>query len=334
MLPVILSLAGETLSDGERDLFRESGPAGFILFGRNCRNRAQLRALTDSLRDLTGRDDLPILIDQEGGRVARLAPPEWADFPAPSRFSKLYEKAPISGIEAARVNAEAMAIVLAEVGVNVNCAPMLDVAQSGAHDIIASRNFGAEPMQIAALGRAMLDGMEAGGCVGVIKHMPGHGRALTDSHLELPIVDADADALQADLAPFRALRNAPIGMTAHVLYPAWDPERPATTSPKVIGEIIRGQIGFDGLLISDDIGMSALAGPLPERASLCLDAGCDLALHCSGVLDESLAIVTGLSEISGEAAERLARAMARAGKSSSHSFETLAAKRDALLVYA
>jgi len=334
MLPAILSLAGETLSADERAFFADVRPAGFILFGRNCRDRAQLRALTDSLRDLVGRDDLPVLIDQEGGRVARLGPPEWPEFPAPARFAALYARAPISGIEAAQVNAEAMAILLAEVGINVDCAPMLDVAQEGAHDIIASRSFGAEPMQVAALGRAMLDGLEAGGCVGVVKHMPGHGRALADSHLELPVVEAGAEALQADLAPFRALKAAPIGMTAHVLYPAWDSHRPATTSPTIIGDVIRREIGFDGLLISDDIGMSALSGPLPERARAALDAGCDLVLHCSGLLDESRAVADGLGDISVAAAARLERAMARAGRASPRALDALIAKRDALLAYA
>ncbi len=335
MLPAILGLSGPALTDDERALFRAAEPAGFILFARNCRDRTQLRALTDSLREATGRADLPILIDQEGGRVARLRPPEWPGFPAPWRFAELYEKAPISAIEAARANAEAIAVTLAEMGVNVDCLPLLDLRHPGAHDVIGDRALGAEPMRVAALGRAMLDGLAAGGVAGVIKHIPGHGRAKADSHKELPVVEASAEDLAADLAPFRALRDAPMAMTAHVLYPAWDAERPATVSPTVIGEVIRGEIGFQGLLMSDDLAMEALSGSPAERARAALAAGCDLALHCSGVPAENEAVAGALGAMSEAAAARLERAMAGiAGKSSGRGFEALAAKRDALLAHA
>jgi beta-N-acetylhexosaminidase len=334
MLAAFLGLSGLALSEDERAFFRDADPAGFILFARNVADRAQLRALTDALRDLSGRADLPILIDQEGGRVARLRPPSWPDFPAAWRFSELYDKAPISAIEAARVNGEALALTLAEAGVNVDCYPVLDLRHQGAHDVIGDRAFGAEPMRVAALGRAALDGLAAGGVCGVIKHMPGHGRARADSHEELPVVDASEEDLAADLAPFRALRDAPMGMTAHLLYTAWDSERPATLSPTIIADIIRARIGFDGLLMSDDLGMEALSGTPAWRAQAAIAAGCDVALHCSGVLADSREVAGAAGEMSAAASERLARAMAPTGNGSTQSYEALAAKRDALLAYA
>ncbi len=272
MLPVILGLAGETLDADERAFFRAADPAGYILFARNCRTPPQLRALTDSLRDLSGRSDLPILVDQEGGRVARLAPPHWPAFPAARHFARLYDRAPISAIAAARLNAQAIAVVLAEAGVNVACLPVLDLERPDAHDVIGDRALGAAPRQVAALGRAVLDGLAAGGCAGVVKHMPGHGRAQADSHAGLPVVAADAAALEDDIAPFRALAGAPMGMIAHILYPAWDAARCASLSPAVIGAVIRGRIGFGGFLMSDDIGMAALSGPLAGRAAAAVAA--------------------------------------------------------------
>jgi len=333
MLPAILGLSGLALTADEIAFCKEAEPAGYILFARNCGNRGQLRALTDSLRGLSGRDDLPILIDQEGGRVARLRPPEWPVFPAQWRFAELYEKAPISAIEAARVNAQAIALTLAEAGINVDCLPLLDVRREGADDIVGDRSFGAEPMRVAALGRAVLDGLEAGGCVGVAKHIPGHGRARADSHKALPVVDASAEELAIDLAPFRALHDAPMAMVAHILYPAWDPERPASISPTVIGEIIRGEIGFGGLLLSDDLAMDALTGTPGERARAALDAGCDIVLHCSGEMADNEAVAGALGGIDEAARERLERAMARANGVSEQSYDRLVAKRDALLAY-
>ncbi len=335
MLPAILGLHGKTLDGDERAFLREADPAGFILFGRNCRDRGQLRRLTDSLREICGRADVPILVDQEGGKVARLGPPEWPEFPPACRFADLYGKAPISAIEAARANGEAIAVTLAEVGINVACLPVLDVRQADAHPVIGERALGDEPMQVAALGRALLDGLEGGGVCGVVKHMPGHGRAGSDSHAGLPVVDADEASLAVDFAPFRALRDAPMGMVAHIVYRAWDPDRPASLSPIVIEEVIRGRIGFDGLLMSDDVGMAALSGPLGERASAAIAAGCDLVLHGSGRLDDNRAIAAALGPIGTEAGERLGKATARIdGKASAKSHDALAAKRDALLAYA
>jgi beta-N-acetylhexosaminidase len=334
MLPAILGLSGLALTDAERGFFRAADPAGFVLFGRNVVDKAQLRALTDSLRELSGRADLPILVDQEGGRIARLKPPQWPAFPAPRRFAELYDKAPISAIEAARVNGEALGVILAEVGFNVDCLPLLDVAQADGHEVIGDRALGEEPMRVAALGRALLDGLEAGGVCGVVKHIPGQGRAGADSHKELPVVDASEVELQVDLAPFRALHDAAMAMTAHVLYPAWDATSPATVSPTIIAEVIRGEIGFEGLLMSDDLGMAALSGTPAERTAAALAAGCDVALHCSGVLAQSEAVAGAAGEMSAAARERLARAIARvAGKASAKSYEELAAKRDALLAF-
>jgi len=332
MKPVIFGLSGLTVTADERRFFVESQPVGFILFRRNIESRAQVRALTDDLRALTGRDDLPILIDQEGGPVARMRPPEWPAFPAGPAFDALYDVAPISAIEAARAHAEATGVMLAEVGVTVDCWPLLDVAQPDTAEIISSRALGHEPMRVAALGRAILDGLARAGVVGVVKHMPGHGRALVDSHLELPRVTADNAALEIDLEPFRRLAGAPMGMTTHIVFDVWDAVRPATLSPVVIEEIIRGRIGFDGLLMTDDIDMKALSGTAGEKAAGAIAAGCDVVLDCWGRMDEMVEIVGRLGEMSEVSRGRLERAMASvAGRRSGVAFADLIAKRDALL---
>jgi beta-N-acetylhexosaminidase len=310
MQAAIYGLEGLELTVEERAFFRDAEPAGFILFKRNCDTREQLLRLTDSLRDLTGRADLPILIDQEGGRVARMKAPEWPAFPAAERFADLYRAAPSSALEAARANARAIALMLRSAGINVNALPLLDVRQEGASDIIGDRALGSEPMQVAALGRVVLDGMASAGVVGIIKHMPGHGRALVDSHKELPVVTASVEELEIDLEPFERVAWAPMGMTAHVVYAAWDPERPASMSPVVIDDIIRERIGFDGLLMSDDLGMEALQGDFGSRAAGVVAAGCDIALHCSGKMDEMVAVARSVPEITDEGVARLERAMA------------------------
>ncbi|HEY7006457.1 MAG TPA: beta-N-acetylhexosaminidase [Sphingomicrobium sp.] len=310
MQAAIYGFEGLELTSSERDFFRDCDPAGFILFKRNCETREQLRALTDSLRDLTGRADLPILVDQEGGRVARMKPPEWPAFPAAFRFAELYGLAPSSAMEAARANARAIGLMLRDVGINVDALPLLDVRQEGASDIIGDRALGSSPMQVAALGRAVLDGLASAGVVGIVKHIPGHGRALVDSHHELPIVTAGAEELEADLEPFERLSSAPMGMMAHVVYTEWDPDRPASQSPVVIERIVRERIGFDGFLMSDDSNMNALTGTQPERAAACVAAGCDVALPCNGVLADNVEIAKVLDELSVEGADRLARAMA------------------------
>lgn len=332
MTPLFLGLAGTELSEAERGFFRSVDPAGFILFKRNVADPAQLRALTDSLRELSGRADVPILIDQEGGRVARMQPPHWPAFPKGELFDRLYDIAPITAIEAARHNAAAIATMLGEVGINVDCLPLLDVRQPGAHDIIGDRALGAEPMRVAAMGRAVIEGLRCGGAVGVVKHVPGHGRAMADSHVELPVVTADVEALETDLAPFIKLADAPMAMTAHVVYPAWDAEQCASLSAKVIGGIIRGRIGFDGLLMSDDLGMHALSGGFDDRAAGVLAAGCDIALHCSGDMAEMEAIAGAVGPIEDEARTRLDRAMATvAGVQPRAALAELIAERDALM---
>ena len=310
MQAAIYGLAGLELTADETALFRDAEPAGYILFRRNCLDRTQLKALTASLRDLHGRDDLPILIDQEGGRVARMRPPEWPAFPANDVFDRLYQLAPASAMQAARWNARAIALTLAEVGITVDCLPMLDVRQPGASDIIGDRSLGSQPMQVAALGRAQLEGLASAGVVGVVKHIPGHGRALVDSHLELPSVDASDEELAIDLEPFERLSDAPMGMTSHIVYQQWDTARPASQSPFVIGEIIRARIGFTGFLMSDDVNMSALSGDIAERAARCVAAGCDAALHCSGQFDEMGLVAAAVPALTAEGEGRLARAMA------------------------
>jgi beta-N-acetylhexosaminidase len=328
----IFALSGPALTADERAFFRDCDPAGYILFGRNIVDPEQVAALTGELRALAGCDDLPILVDQEGGRVARLGPPHWPAFPPAGAFDRLYRVAPISAIEAARANAQAMAILLREAGINVNCAPMLDVRDPEAHDIVGDRALGEEPMQVAALGRAMLDGLAAGGVAGTVKHMPGHGRVRVDSHNMLPVIDASRGALARDFAPFRALRDSPFGMTAHIVYTDLDPERPATLSPTVIGDVIRGEIGFEGMLMSDDICMGALDGGFRERSSAARAAGCDLILHCSADLGEMEAVAAGAGTFD---AARLDAAMAKTGAApGAGDWQALVTKRDSLLAFA
>lgn len=335
MQAAIYAPAGFELTDDERGFFRDCDPAGYFLFKRNCDNQEQLLGLTDSLRELSGRDDVPILVDQEGGRIARMKPPVWPAFPAAEVFAKLYLAAPSSAIEAARANARALGLMIRSAGLNVDALPLLDVRQEGATDIIGDRALGSDPMQVAALGRAVLDGLASAGVVGIVKHMPGHGRALVDSHKELPIVTADAEQLEIDLEPFERLASAPMGMTAHVVYTAWDPDLPASMSPTVIGDIVRGRIGFDGFLMSDDIGMEALQGDFGSRAAGVVAAGNDAALHCSGKMDEMVAVASAVPALSAEGEARLSRAMALTRlEPEGLEFAEAIAKRDTLLAQA
>nr|WP_295671958.1 glycoside hydrolase family 3 N-terminal domain-containing protein [Sphingomonas sp.] len=335
MIPVIFGLSGLAITPEERSFFASVNPAGYILFKRNIETRSQVRALTDELRVLSGRDDLPILIDQEGGRVARMQAPEWPEFPGGPAFDALYERAPISGIEAARVNAQGIALMLTEVGITVDCLPLLDVAQPDTTEAISSRALGREPMRVAAMGRAILDGLQRGGVVGVVKHMPGHGRALVDTHYHLPTVTASEVELAIDLAPFIALKDAPMGMTSHIVFEAWDKERPATLSPIVVQDIIRGRIGFDGLLMTDDIDMKALSGSAGDKAAGAIAAGCDIVLDCWARMPEMEDIAGRMSLISEASRARLDRAMATiAGAAPQGDLAELIAKRDALLAMA
>ncbi|WP_022672028.1 beta-N-acetylhexosaminidase [Novosphingopyxis baekryungensis] len=335
MIAAIFGLSGLDISAEERDFFREAEPAGYILFGRNLADKAQVRTLTDSLRALHGRDDLPIMIDQEGGRVQRMKPPVWPAFPAGQRFADLYAISPISAMQAARLNAAALGVSLAEAGISIDCLPLLDVRQPGAHDVIGDRALGAEPMQVAALGRAVLDGLGDAGVGGIVKHIPGHGRASVDSHKSLPVVDAGLEELEQDIAPFRALAHAPMAMTAHIVFTAWDAERPATLSPIVIEDVIRGQIGFDGLLFSDDLDMEALDGSVPDRAEAAIKAGCDIALNCWAKMDDMQGIAQRLGPIGPDARRRLEGASATLTMAAGCApLEELIARRDALLALA
>ena len=302
---IILGCAGEALTTDERNFFAAAEPVGFILFRRNCRSPDQVRRLTSALREAVGRDDAPILIDQEGGRVARLRPPHWQVYPSAARLGYLPEA---DAELAARLGARLIADDLHYLGITVNCLPVLDVPVPGADPVIGDRAYSPEPVRVAQLGRAVCQGLLEGGVLPVIKHIPGHGRARVDSHYACPIVDTARDELhRSDFAPFRALCDMPWAMTAHIVYMAIDPTAPTTLSPLVISEVIRREIGFDGVLVSDDLSMRALGGEIAARAGAALAAGCDLALHCNGDLREMEALVAATGPISGETAARLAR---------------------------
>lgn len=313
---VVFGLAGPALSPDERRFFRTTDPLGFILFARNIEIPEQVRALVASLRESIGRADAPVLIDQEGGRVQRLRPPHWRNAPTAARFGDAFARDPAGGREAVRLNHRLIAAELAALGITVDCAPVLDVPVLGAHDVIGDRAFARSPAAVAELGRAAVAGLLAGGVIPVVKHIPGHGRAFADSHRELPKVDAALAELEAsDFAPFKALADAPWAMTAHVLYAALDRVLPATQSEAVIGGTIRGAIGFDGVLASDDLGMSALHGDFRTRAAACLSAGCDVVLHCSGEIEEMRAVAEGAGLLSPAAQKRVAAAEAVRRKS-------------------
>ncbi len=308
---VIFGCAGAALTDAERRFFADTQPLGFILFQRNCETPDQLRALVADMRATLGRADAPVLIDQEGGRVARLRPPHWRASPTAGSIGELTARDWIGGIEAARLNAMLIAAELHDAGITINCAPVLDLPIAGAGDAIGDRAFGDNPAVAGALGGAVCGGLMAGGVLPVIKHMPGLGRAMIDSHHELPKIDESLDVLRAsDLAPFQQLRESPWGMTAHIVCSAID-HKPATQSKPVIERLIRGEIGFEGVLFSDDLSMAALAGGLGERAALSLEAGCDVVEHCNGVLDEMQAVAAAVGPLSDGAQTRIAAAEAR-----------------------
>jgi beta-N-acetylhexosaminidase len=307
-IALILGCAGTSLSNDEQQFFRDADPLGFILFARNCETPDQVCELVFALRDSVGRADAPVLIDQEGGRVQRLRPPHWRDAPPAKNFADLYAYDQQGAREATFLNALLMARDLAALGISVDCAPVLDVPQSDAHDIIGDRAHGINPPTVATLGRAVCEGLLAGGVMPVIKHVPGHGRARADSHIELPVVNSTRAELQeSDFPPFIDLADQPWAMTAHVVYTALDENHPATTSAVIIKDIIREQLGFDGVLVSDDVGMKALDGDFKTRVQRALAAGCDVALHCSGDRDEMIAAAEGAGALTELASERVAR---------------------------
>src|SRR4051812_41537571 len=306
----IYGCTGTNLTAAEKDFFREVRPWGFILFARNISDSVQVSDLVKQLRDTVEDSQAPILIDQEGGRVARLTPPQWHERPPAARFGALYVENPEAAREACYLNARLIAHDLASLGINVDCLPVLDVPVPEAHDIIGDRAFAHDPATIIALGRAQIEGLMDGGVLPVMKHIPGHGRAGADSHQALPRVSAKVQELSAsDFVTFRSLSQCPIAMTAHVVYESIDPQRPATTSAKVIRDVIRGEIGFDGLLMSDDLSMKALDGPLSLRAKTALLAGCDLVLHCNGDMDEMVDVASEAKQLEGLALKRSAAAL-------------------------
>ena len=329
---VIFAPAGPELTGSERRFFADADPLGFILFGNNCESPTQLRKLIGALREAVGREDAPILIDQEGGRVTRLGPPHWRAPPPAEVFAELAERDADAGHEAAHINARMIADELADLGINVNCAPVVDVPVPGAHDVIGNRAHGKTPERVGDLGGAVCAGLLSGGVIPVLKHMPGHGRTRADSHVELPVVDAAFETLAgSDFQPFRTLNWVPWAMTAHVLYRDIDAELPATQSATVIERVIRGEIGFDGILVSDDIGMEALAGSFAERGAASLAAGCDVVLHCSGKLGEMTEGLSGIGPMSDVSMKRLARGEALRARSATAAPGDLADRLAALL---
>lgn len=300
----IYGLAGPALSADEKAFFRDAAPWGFILFARNVDSPKQLPRLCGALRDAVGRD-APVFIDQEGGRVQRLKPPTWRQAPPAADFGALYARDREAGLEAVRLNHRLIADELRASGIDADCAPCLDLQIEGADAIIGDRSFGLSPDIIAALGRAAMEGLHAGGVASVIKHIPGHGRADADSHLALPRVETSREELETtDFAPFRALNDAPMAMTAHVVYADIDPDDPATLSQEVIGSVIRGTMGYDGLLMTDDLSMKALSGTLASRAGRALSAGCDMILHCNGDRREMVSLADRVPDLGGDALRR------------------------------
>ena len=307
---MILGCAGKTLTPDEIRFYGDERPWGFILFARNIGEPEQIRDLMAAMRDSVGRPHAPVFIDQEGGRVQRLRPPIAPNYPPAGEIGALYKKDREAGLRAAWLLSRLHAFDLRRFGIDADCLPVLDVPIEGASDVIGNRAYGKDPETVTALGKAAADGLLAGGVLPVMKHIPGHGRAFSDTHFELPTVDAPLDELRAhDFAPFKALANLPAAMTAHVVFAAIDPANPATTSEKVVREIVRGEIGFDGLLISDDTSMKALSGDFPSKAASILAAGCDLVLHCNGVMEEMVGIASRTTPLQGKSLERAKRAL-------------------------
>ena len=305
----VFGCAGTEVSGAERTFYRAADPLGFILFRRNCEDPTQVKRLVADLRGSVSRADAPVLIDQEGGRVVRLGPPHWRKPPAPAVFGALYELDPVGACAAAHLNARLMAHDLAALGIDIDCVPVLDVAVPGMSEVVGDRALSGDIEAVAALGRAVCEGMLAGGVLPVIKHLPGHGRARVDSHKALPEVDAELDELEAlDFAPFRALCDMPLGISAHVCYRALDAQHPGTLSAEVITHAIRGAIGFEGLLFTDDLSMGALEGTVGQRAARAIAAGCDIALHCNGEMAEMEDVAASTGPMTNAAAARWARA--------------------------
>jgi beta-N-acetylhexosaminidase len=323
----ITGISGPELSAEEREFIRSERPWGFILFKRNIETPAQVILLIRELRDAVGEPETPILIDQEGGRVQRFGPPHWPAYPAGAVFAALYDIDPTLGLTAARLSARLIAADLIEAGVTVDCLPLADVPVAGADAVIGNRAYGTEPGKVAAIARAVTEGLEQGGILPVLKHIPGHGRATADTHFRLPVVDTPGAELErTDFAAFQPLADLPMAMTAHVVFSALDTAHPATTSATIIEQVIRGVIGFQGLLMSDDVSMNALAGSIAERTRAVFAAGCDMVLHCNGKLDEMREVAAETPELSGKALERAKRALA--SRRAPQAFDRLAARAE------
>lgn len=328
----ITGLAGTTLTPTERAFLRESEPWGLILFKRNVDTPPQVTALTTGFRDAVGRE-APVLVDQEGGRVQRLGPPHWPAYPAGAAYGRIYDRDPALGCKAAYLGARLIAADLIAVGIDVDCLPIADVPVAGANSVIGDRAYGESADKVAALARSVADGLLAGGVLPVLKHIPGHGRATADSHEALPVVETDrATLMSTDFAAFRPLGDLPLAMTAHVVYSAIDPIAPATTSVTLVRDVIRGWLGFRGLLMSDDISMGALSGSIEARSRAAISAGCDVVLHCNGELDEMRAVASAVPVLAGAAATRADAALARRGRISKHDLGALRAEWAAALM--
>jgi beta-N-acetylhexosaminidase len=307
----ITGVSGLELGADERAFIRDERPWGFILFKRNIDTPTQVSSLVRELRDAICNPDAPVLIDQEGGRVQRLGPPHWPVYPPGAVFGALYDIEPKLGFQAARLSSRLIAADLIESGITVDCLPLADVPVEGGDAVIGNRAYGTNPDKVAAIARAVTDGLVEGGVLPVLKHIPGHGRATADSHFRLPIVDTSRKELETtDFAAFQPLADLPMAMTAHVVFSALDPAQPATTSATIINQVIRGVIGFQGLLMSDDVSMNALAGTIAERTRAIANAGCDMILHCNGKLEEMRDVARETPELTGEALERAKRALA------------------------
>ncbi|MET4384723.1 beta-N-acetylhexosaminidase [Bradyrhizobium sp. F1.4.3] len=307
----ITGVSGTELTAAEREFIRAERPWGFILFKRNIETPAQVAALVAEFRAVADVSDAPVLIDQEGGRVQRLGPPHWPAYPPGAVFGTLYDTDSDLGLTAARLSARLIAADLADLGITVDCLPLADVPVAGADAVIGNRAYGTEPGKVAAIARAVTEGLEQGGVLPVLKHIPGHGRATADTHFRLPTVDTPRDELdRTDFAAFKPLADLPMAMTAHVVFSAVDPAQPATTSATMIDQVIRHAIGFQGLLMSDDVSMNALAGNLAERTRAIFAAGCDMALHCNGNIEEMRDVAAQTPELSGRALARANAALA------------------------
>ncbi|WP_441236388.1 beta-N-acetylhexosaminidase [Bradyrhizobium sp. 930_D9_N1_4] len=331
----ITGVSGTELTAAEREFIRSQRPWGFILFKRNIATPAQVAALVAELRSVAGAADAPVLIDQEGGRVQRLGPPHWPAYPPGAVFSTLYDTDSALGLTAARLSARLIAADLADLGITVDCLPLADVPVEGADGVIGNRAYGTEPSKVAAIARAVTEGLEQGGVLPVLKHIPGHGRATADTHFKLPTVDTPRDELErTDFAAFKPLADLPMAMTAHVVFSAVDPAHPATTSATMIDQVIRGVIGFQGLLMSDDVSMNALSGNIAERTRAIFAAGCDVALHCNGNIEEMREVAGETPDLSGRALERAKAALA--ARKAPQAFDRAAARAelDALIARA